>query len=142
MKFAVLTLALLFSFNGARAAMSAEDRAKLKEEASLFAEENTKIREEQMIAIRDLRIEHLKQLYDLKIKHQHEVDAQHKQMVVGNKSANEKIKSDIKEKQEAFKLEEKKFNEDFIEKTLKPKRAEFKAMMGKRREEFKNKRKK
>ena len=142
MKYAILTLVLLLSFNGANAAMSAEEKVKLREEASQFADENSKMRDEHLTTIRDLRIEHIKQLYDLKLKNQHEVDALHKQMSVGDKEANEKIKADIKAKQEAFKIEEKKFGEDFNEKIIKTKQAEFKALMEKRREEFKNKRKK
>ena len=142
MKYTILTLILLLAFNGANAAMSAEDKAKLKEESSRFADEGAKMREDQMISVRDLRIDHLKQLYDLKIKHQHEVDALYKQMAVGDKETNEKIKADVKVKQEAFKIEEKKFSDDFAEKILKPKHADFKVLMEKRREEFKNSHKK
>lgn len=142
MRYTLLALALLLSFNGAHAAMSAEDKAKLKEESLRFADEGAKMREDQMISVRDLRIDHIKQLYDLKIKQQHEVDALYKQMAVGDKETNEKIKAEVKQKQDAFKIEEKKFNDDFTEKVLKPKHADFKILMEKRREEFRNSHKK
>ena len=138
MKYALVTLVLLFTFSGAHAEMKAEDKAKLQEESSKFQDQNAKMREDFTLTIRDLRIEHLKQLYDLKIKQQREVEALRKMMIVGDKESNEKIKSQIKTKQEAFKTEEKIFNFDFDNKTLKSKQVEFDALMEKRREDFKN----
>lgn len=138
----LLALVFMISIQFSQAEMSADEKSKRKEEMSKFEDEGGKLREEHTVAMRDLRIEHLKKMSDLRIGHQREMTSMRKQLVPGNKENNQKIKGEIKAKQESFKNEEKKLRDEFINVTVKTKQEAFKAMMEKRREEIKNNHKK
>lgn len=137
----VLGLGLLLGATQVFAENTSKDDVQVKEEMAKFSDENMKMREEHIEAMRVLHLKHVNEMYDKKLAHSREVGALWKQIKPGDKKGNQALKKQIEEKQEAFKKEEEQFRKDFKENVLKVKNQEFRTLMKERHKGMKNRHK-
>ncbi len=131
----VLGLSLLM---GSAAVFSADD-GQIQAEVSRFADENAKLREDHIQAMRELHVKHINEMYDRKMANVKELNALWRQLKPGDRKANKDLREQIKDKQEAFKKEEEKFRKEFKENVLKKKNEEFHDSMKARLKDMKKK---
>ena len=130
MKNRIFTFILILSSYSAQEAFGADARLKTNRNPPEYTNDAINNQTEALRIVRDLQMEHTKQVLEINNKFQREQDAYRKQLAV-NRETNLNILLTMKIKQKEHESWLKKFNDDFNEKILKSKISELKILLDK-----------